>query len=46
MGTEDVVEIRTADARWMWRRRVEEGAAAHIAECPDSDAYTLGLVLD
>jgi hypothetical protein len=46
MGTEHVGEIRTADARWVWGRRMEEGAAAHIAECPDGDAYTLCLVLD
>lgn len=46
MGTEDVGEIRTGDARWVWRRGVKGGMIAHIAKCSDGDAYTLGLVLD
>jgi hypothetical protein len=46
VGTEDVGEIGTADALWVWRRGVEEGVVAHIAEGSDGDAYTLGLVLD
>jgi hypothetical protein len=46
MGTEDVGEIGTADARWVRRRGVEECVIAHIAEGSDGDAYTLGLVLD
>lgn len=46
METENVGEIGTAGARWVWRRGVEEGAVAHIAKCSNSDAYTLVLVLD
>lgn len=45
MGTEYMGEIRTGDARWVWRG-VKEGMVAHIAKCSDGDAYTLGLVLD
>lgn len=43
--TEDVGEIGTADALKVWRG-VEGGAVAHITEGPDSDAYTLVLVVD
>lgn len=45
MGTENVGEIGTANARWVWRG-VEEGAIAHIAKCSDGDAHILVLVLD